>query len=262
MQQLPLYQVDAFASRPFAGNPAAVLVLDEWLSDHDMLAIAEENNIAITAFVRPNGDNWALRWFTPTMEASFCGHGTLATAHVLATERGIAGDFAFDTLAGLLRVSRDEDKYALDLPSLPPEAVMEVPPIIADIVGDRRQQAFVTTRHWIVVLESEEAVRGFTPDLEKIAMLHPLSFVVTAEGERHDFVSRHFAPGAGVPEDSVTGSTHSTLVPYWARKLDKNRLSAFQCSRRGGHLECEFDGDRVRIIGKAVTYLKGTVQLP
>jgi len=227
-----------------------------------MLAIAEENNIAITAFVRPNGSNWDLRWFTPTMETSFCGHGTLATAHILATERGIAGDFAFDTRAGLFRVSRDGDQYALDLPSLPPEPAMEVPPIIADIVGDHHPHAFLTARHWFVELEIEQAIWDFVPDLAKIVTLHPLSFVVTAKGKRHDFVSRHFAPGAGVPEDSVTGSAHSTLVPYWPRKLGKDRLSAFQCSRRGGQLECDFDGDRVPIIGKAVTYLTGIVQLP
>lgn len=259
MRQIPFYQVDAFASQPFAGNPAAVLIVEDWLTDRDMLAIAEENNIAITAFVRPAGAGWELRWFTPTMEADFCGHGTLATAHVLATERGVEEDFVFATRAGPLRVIRHPDGYALDLPSLPPELVSEVPPIVMEIIEGSSIAMFRTARHWFVELADEWSVRDFVPDLAKIATLHPLSFAITARGNEHDFVSRHFAPGAGVHEDSVTGSTHSALVPYWARKLGKDRLTAFQCSRRGGRLSCELDGDRVRIVGTAITYLNGTV---
>ncbi|OLP56285.1 phenazine biosynthesis protein PhzF family [Rhizobium rhizosphaerae] len=259
MHQIPFYQVDAFASQPFAGNPAAVLIMEDWLTDRDMLAVAEENNIAITAFVRPADAGWELRWFTPTMEADFCGHGTLATAHVLATERGVEGDFVFATQAGALRVSRHTDGYALDLPSLPPELVSEVPPTVMEIIEGPGLAVFRTARHWFVELADERAVRDFMPDLAKIATLHPLSFAVTAQGNAHDFVSRNFAPGAGVPEDSVTGSTHSALVPYWAWKLGKDRLTAFQCSRRGGRLSCELDGDRVRIVGTAVPYLNGTV---
>lgn len=261
MPRIPFYQVDAFASQPFAGNPAAVLILDDWLADHDMLAIAEENNIAITVFARQTGTGWELRWFTPTMEASFCGHGTLAAAHVLAAERGVEGDFVFDTLAGPLRVSRHPDGYALDLPSIRPEMVPDVPPILAEIAGASIPTVFRTDRSWFVELADAQAVRDFVPDLRKIATLHPLSFVITAAGNEHDFVSRHFAPGAGVPEDSVTGSTHATLVPYWASKLGKNRLSAFQCSRRGGRLSCEVDGDVIRIVGTVVTYLEGAVNL-
>lgn len=259
LRQIPFYQVDAFASQPFAGNPAAVLILEDWLADSDMLAIAEENNIAITVFARPVGAGWELRWFTPTMEASFCGHGTLAAAHVLIAERGIEDDFVFSTWAGPLRVSRHPDGYALGLPAIPPELVSDAPPIIMEIISGPCLAVFRTARSWFVELSDEQAVRDFVPDMARIATLHPLSLAITARGNEHDFVSRHFAPGAGVPEDSVTGSTHSTLVPYWAQKLDKHRLAAFQCSRRGGRVVCELDGEHVRIVGKAVTYLRGEI---
>ncbi len=262
MPSIPFYQVDAFASRPFAGNPAAVLVLDSWPSDETMQAIAQENNVAITAFVLRDGAPWNLRWFTPTVEASFCGHGILATAHVLASEFGIEGDFAFETMAGSLTVRRDVAGYALELPCLPPEEVNDPPADIQRIVAGSNVRISRTSRSWFVELADEEAVRGFRPDLSAIERLHPRSFVVTAAGRGHDFVSRHFAPGAGVPEDAVTGSTHSSLVPYWSRRLGKDRMTAFQCSRRGGELSCELAGDRVRLVGRAVTYLRGAAILP
>lgn len=260
VQEISLYQVDAFATQPFTGNPAAVLVLRDWLSDATMLAIAEENNVAMTCFVRQNATGWDLRWFTPTMEASFCGHGTLATAHVLATEKAILGDFAFYTQAGILTVSRQSKGYALDIPTMPYEVVAELPAAVAALLL-RHEAAFCNSRSWFIELADESTVRSFVPDLTAIAALHPLSFVITAPGEHHDFVSRHFAPGAGISEDSVTGSTHASLVPYWSRKLERQMLSAYQCSNRGGLLECELRGDTVRIIGNAVTYLKGQIFL-
>ncbi|NKK72839.1 PhzF family phenazine biosynthesis isomerase [Rhizobium leguminosarum bv. viciae] len=256
---MSLYQVDAFATQPFTGNPAAVLVLEDWLADATMLAIAEENNVAMTCFVRRGSTGWDLRWFTPTMEASFCGHGTMATAHILATEMGIEENFQFSTLAGVLTVSRQTSGYALDIPTLAHELVAELPENVAGLLPSAPRTAFRSSRSWFIELADEAAIRSFVPDLPSIATLHPLSFVITAPGERHDFVSRHFAPGAGVPEDSVTGSTHATLVPYWAQKLRKQSLSAFQCSKRGGRLDCELHGDKVRIIGDAVTYLKGQI---
>ncbi|MCF3641938.1 PhzF family phenazine biosynthesis protein [Rhizobium sp. TRM95111] len=263
MPNLAVYQVDAFATRAFAGNPAAVLLVDDWLPDAVMQGVAEENNVAITAFVRPAGAGWALRWFTPTSEASFCGHGTLATAHVLATERGVEGGFAFETRAGILRVARHSAGYALDLPVLPADALAECPSLLSEVVKDMPVVAVSrSSRIWLVELANEQAVRDFAPDFARIAALAPLSFVVTARGEAYDFVSRHFAPSHGVPEDSVTGSTHATLVPYWSEKLGKDELTAFQCSRRGGALSCERLPDGVRIVGSAVTYLKGTISLP
>lgn len=259
MQEISLYQVDAFATKTFTGNPAAVLVLQDWLPDVTMLAIAEENNVAMTCFVRQTAAGWDLRWFTPTMEASFCGHGTLATAHVLATERAIAGDFVFSTLAGVLTVGRHAKGYALDIPTMPYEMVDDLPANVGALLATPHRTGFRNGRSWFVELADETAVRAFVPDLTAIAALHPLSFVITAPGDRHDFVSRHFAPCAGIPEDSVTGSTHATLVPYWSTTLGKQELSAYQCSKRGGRLDCELRGDKVRVIGNAVTYLKGQI---
>lgn len=262
MPSIPFYQVDAFASRPFAGNPAAILVLDTWLADDVMQAIAQENNIAITAFVCRNGSVWDLRWFTPSMEASFCGHGTLATAHVLTAELGVESDIAFTTKAGTLAVQCHADGYALELPCLPPEEVAQLPDDLVSIIGGPFIHVFQTSRSWFVELPDEQAVQRFVPDLAAIEKLHPRSFVVTALGNEQDFVSRHFAPSAGVPEDAVTGSMHSTLVPYWSRKLGRDRMAAFQCSPRGGRLSCELAGDRVRVGGQAITYLRGSVVLP
>lgn len=259
MQEISIYQVDAFAMEPFTGNPAAVLVLQDWLPDATMLAIAEENNVAMTCFVRQSHTGWDLRWFTPTMEASFCGHGTLATAHVLATERAVLGDVAFSTQAGVLMVSRQPKGYALDIPAMSYEVLTELPENLAVLLARPYGAAFRNARSWFIVLADEEAVRTFVPDLIAIAALHPLSFVITAPGVSYDFVSRHFAPGAGIPEDSVTGSTHAALVPYWSQRLGKRELSAYQCSKRGGFLDCALRGDEVRIVGNAVTYLKGKI---
>lgn len=262
MRKIPFYQVDAFASRPLGGNPAAVLVLEEWISDADMLGIADENNIAITAFVRSGDNGWELRWFIPGMEVDLCGHGTLAAAHVLAAELGVAGDFVFLTQSGPLRVGRHVDGYALDLSAAHAEPVSELPPVIGEILGIAPIAGFRTARNLYVELPNEDLVRDFVPDLAKIATLYPSSFVITARGHDQDFVSRHFAPGSGIDEDWVTGSIHATLVPYWAHLLGKDKLTAFQCSRRGGFLSCELRGDTVRIVGEAVTYLKGEVILP
>jgi PhzF family phenazine biosynthesis protein len=259
MPTIALYQVDAFATKPFAGNPAAVLVLDEWLPNVTLQAIAEENNVAMTCFVCSTCDHWTLRWFTPTMEANFCGHGTLATAHVLATEYAISGNLAFSTLAGVLTVGAHKSGYALDIPTMHYELVGELPQEASPLLGTPNVAVFRSSRSWFVELSDEAAVRAFVPDLTLLAALHPLSFVVTARGDRYDFVSRHFAPGAGIPEDSVTGSTHAALAPYWSEKLGKGTLFAYQCSRRGGRLECELRDARVRIIGSAVTYLKGQI---
>lgn len=256
-----MYQVDAFSDRIFGGNPAAVLILDDWLPEDVMQSIAAENNLAETAFTRPNGKGWDLRWFTPVHEVEFCGHATLATAHVLAAHHGVAGEMAFSTRVGELRVARVDGGYRMDLPSFPPEPLPDLPAPIAELFADIDHYAFRNFENIFVELPNEAAVRAFVPDLTKIATLKLQGLVITGRSDSYDFVSRYFAPGVGIPEDPVTGSIHATLVPYWAEKLGRNYLSAFQASARGGHLLCELSGDRILITGKAVTFMKAELQL-
>ncbi|QKD04165.1 PhzF family phenazine biosynthesis protein [Mesorhizobium loti] len=263
MPTLTMYQADAFADRIFQGNPAAVLILEDWLPDEVMQAVANENNLAETAFARPNGTGWDLRWFTPVHEADFCGHATLATAHVLAEAYNVSNDMAFATRVGEIRVSRHDGAYRLDLPCFPPQPLdAELTRTLQDSVSARPVACFRNFENLFVELADEAAVRSFAPDLFKIAAFDPLGVVVTACGGSHDFVSRYFAPAAGIPEDPVTGSIHATLVPYWSEKLGKTRLSAFQCSQRGGHLLCELADDRVLISGRAKTFMKAEIYLP
>lgn len=263
MPTLTMYQVDAFAERAFQGNPAAVLILEDWLSDDVMQAIANENNLAETAFARPNGKDWDLRWFTPVHEVDFCGHATLATAHVLASQHNVAGDMAFATRVGELRVSQRQGAYQLDLPCFPPQPVEDEAMLaLRDMFSSRLVASFRNFENLFVELADEQSVRSFVPNLLKIGAFHPLGVVITARGQIHDFVSRYFVPGAGIPEDPVTGSIHATLVPYWSEKLGKTHLSAFQCSQRGGHLLCDLAGDRVLILGAAKTFMKAEIYLP
>lgn len=264
MQTHAMYQVDAFTDRVFAGNPAAVLVLEkEWLSDDVMQSIAAENNLAETAFTRPNASaGWDLRWFTPTQEVDFCGHATLATGHVLASELGHTGSLVFTTRVGELRVERLGDAYVLDLPAFPPEPLEGASAILAEIFPTGWRTAFRSFENIFVELADEAAVCAMAPDLERVKLLFPFGLCITAPGDRRDFVSRYFAPGAGIPEDPVTGGTHATLVPYWADRLGRTELSAFQCSKRGGELKCRLDGSRVRLVGHAVTFMHATIRLP
>ncbi|MER8479694.1 PhzF family phenazine biosynthesis protein [Mesorhizobium sp. M1163] len=263
MPTLTMYQVDAFAEQAFQGNPAAVLLLEEWLPEQVMQAIANENNLAETAFVRANGKGWDLRWFTPVHEVDFCGHATLAAAHVLTTEYSGQGEMAFATRVGELRVSRREETYQLDLPCFPPQPIEEeLKSALQAILPLVPVAGFRNFENLFVELDDETSVRSFVPDLLRIGRFHPLGLVITAPGQAHDFVSRYFVPGAGIPEDPVTGSIHATLVPYWAEKLGKTHLSAFQCSQRGGHLQCELAGDRVLITGRAKTFMKAEIYLP
>ena len=261
---LKMFQVDAFSDLIFGGNPAAVLVVNDWLPDGLMQSIAAENNLAETAFVKRAGDGWELRWFTPTLEVDFCGHATLATAHILVTEYGIPGPLSFSTRVGQLKVKVKEDGYLLDLPSIPPEELPQLPESIRPVFSGQAEHWFRNFENIFVVLADEERVRAFTPDLHALAGLGPVGVVVTGQGvgSEYDFVSRYFAPGAGIPEDPVTGSIHSTLVPYWAAKMGKTRLSAYQASLRGGDLRCELKEGRVEIEGKAVTFMKAEISLP
>ncbi len=264
--QLPLYQVDAFTSRRFAGNPAAVCPLERWLPDDVMQAIAAENNLSETAFFVPRGDEFELRWFTPAVEVDLCGHATLATGHVLMTtlapERRRA---VFHTRSGPLTVVRDGDRLTLDFPAQPPREV--APPAgLAEALG-----AWPTTVlsalevNLVAVFERADQVRALKPDMGAVARLDCVGVTATAPGTDNDadvdFVSRHFAPARGIPEDPVTGAAHCRLTPLWAGRLDKSELKARQVSRRGGELTCRLDGDRVRLSGAAVLVLTGTLHL-
>ncbi|RWG07870.1 MAG: PhzF family phenazine biosynthesis protein [Mesorhizobium sp.] len=261
-----MYQVDAFTDRLFEGNPAAVLLLEEWLADPMMLSIAQENNLAETAFVKARSDGaWDLRWFAPAHEVDFCGHATLATAHVLLTTAGAEAPLVFHTRVGELRVTRASRGYRLDIPRLAPEPLDALPAEVASIFDPLPVNIFRNFENVFADLGDAAAVRRFVPDLAAIARLGPVGLVVTGQelgGGNADFVSRYFAPGAGIPEDPVTGSIHATLVPYWAGRLGLKRLIAHQASARGGWLECELAEDRVYLVGNAVTFMEATLSLP
>lgn len=255
---LPIYQIDAFTDRLFHGNPAAVVLLDGWLPDATLAAIAAENNLAETAFVIAQTTVSPLRWFTPAVEVDLCGHATLATAHVLFRYRYAAAQtLRFSTRSGELRVSREGALLSLDFPARPGKPVA-ISDAIVDAIGRRPREALLA-RDLLVVLDNEAEVHAFKPDFAKIAALDAFALIVSAPGERVDFVSRFFAPKGGIPEDPVTGSAHCTLVPYWAARLDKTELVAQQVSARGGDLYCKLVGDRVAIAGHAVEYLRGEI---
>ena len=260
MITIPIFQVDAFTDTLFGGNPAAICPLKEWLPAPEMQKIAAENNLAETAFFIHQGHDFELRWFTPESEVDLCGHATLATAHVLFTLLNYTSDkIHFHTLkAGTLTVSRENDLYTLDFPARLPLAC-EVPSGLIEALGSHKPVEILRSRDYFIVYESEEVVRSLKPDFSKLKQFESLGFVVTAPGTDSDFVSRFFAPAVGINEDPVTGSAHCNLIPYWAGRLGKNKLHAYQVSDRGGELWCESRADRVLMSGKAVTYLKGEI---
>lgn len=261
MRNLPIYQVDAFSDRPFSGNPAAVVPLEDWLPDATLQAIAAENNLPATAFFRRAGEVCALRWFTPTVELPLCGHGTLAAAYVILTLRDSgAMRIVFDTKAGKLTVTRHGSGLALDLP-LNRAAPCAPPPGLAAALG-KAPAAVLTTRNYLAVYDRAEDVAALTPDFAALAQLHCTGVIVTAPGsDGVHCVSRYFAPALGVEEDAVTGSAHCTIVPYWSGRLGKSTIVARQLSRRGGALTGEVCGDRVVLAGEARLYLEGTITL-
>lgn len=244
--KLPLFQIDAFTSRLFAGNPAAVVILDHWLEDRVLAAIAAENNLSETAFVIPRADPVPLRWFTPTVEVDLCGHATLAAAHVLLNHYFPSHEAVkFTTRSGELSVARHRDLLRMDFPAMPPKPIA-VTDALAEALGARPREV-LAARDVLAVFDSENDIRSLRPDFHAIAALDAFAIIVSAPGDAVDFVSRFFAPRAGVPEDPVTGSAHCTLAPYWSAKLGKPRLLAGQVSTRGGELHCEMAGDRVLI---------------
>ena len=255
--RLPLHQIDAFASRPFEGNPAAVMPLDAWLPDTLMQSIAAENNLSETAFLVKEPTGWRIRWFTTVQEVDLCGHATLASAWLILHElEPEASSVVFQSQSGQLVVNRAGEELVLDFPSRPGRPAPELADQVAKAIG-RRPSDVRLSRDVMAVLEDETTLRGVVPDYQAMAGLSSMGVLITAPGEKHDFVSRCFFPGDGIPEDPVTGSAHCTLIPYWAERLGKSRLRAFQASPRGGELACELVGDRVRIGGRAVKVLEG-----
>jgi PhzF family phenazine biosynthesis protein len=256
--QLPIYQVDAFTSRVFGGNPAAVVILEQWLPDGVLQDIAAENNLSETAFLVQRGDVFGLRWFTPRVEVDLCGHATLASAFVLFETGRVARErVRFETQSGSLTVTRRGTLLSMDFPSRPPSPVACTDELRIALGAEPKEVR--AARDLMVVFDHETDVAGLSPDLDGIAALDTFAVIVTAPGCEADFVSRFFAPKAGVPEDPVTGSAHCTLIPYWSERLGKKRLRAFQISERGGEIFCEDCGDRVVIGGQAAEYLRGEI---
>lgn len=265
VRRLALYQVDAFADAVFQGNPAAVCPLPSWLPDTTLQAVAAENNLSETAFLLPDRDPVPLRWFTPTAEVPLCGHATLAAGFVVLTfldpDRQTT---TFDTASGQLTVARNHDRFSVDFPAIPIEPAADVPEALAEGLGTRPSEIWVSPRdpNYLVILDDESAVASLRPNLPRFEALHPHGVAVSAPGTSADFVSRYFAPSYGIPEDPVTGSIHCALGPYWARRLGRPSLRAVQLSARGGALDVTLDGDRVRLVGHAVCYLVGEIHLP
>ena len=263
MTRLPFVQVDAFAGRPFTGNPAAVVALDSWLPDETLQAIAQENNLSETAFTVPAADGEAdydLRWFTPTVEVALCGHATLASGHVLL---GTRDRIRFRTRkAGLLEVARDGDgdSYAMSLPAYRAEP-RPLPGVLAALRLEQGETHWHPARYALVVLEREADVLALDPDFRALAAEGDILTIVTAPGSATDVMSRVFAPAAGIDEDPVTGSAHCVLAPYWADRLGRSRFTAFQASRRGGLVQCRVAGGRVILGGRCVTVIEGGFRL-
>ena len=260
--KLPLYQLDAFASRAFAGNPAAICPLRDWLPDATMQAIAAENNLSETAFFVGGDGKYAIRWFTPTVESTLCGHATLASACVVMTRlEPKLGTVRFSTRrAGDLTVDREGDLFVLDFPSWPPKPVV-APDGLERALGARPSQVLAATRDYLCVFQDSHAVKSLKPDFAALKRLEK-PVIATAPGDDgYDFVSRFFAPSHGIDEDPVTGSAHCVLTPYWAQCLGKTKLKARQVSARGGDLALELRGDRVRIAGRVAPYLEGSIDV-
>ena len=261
--RIPLYQLDAFTTRRFAGNPAAVMRLESFLPDAVLQDIAAENNLAETAFLVPQGTDYALRWFTPAVEVPLCGHATLASAAVVMEKlEPTRREVVFHTQSGALTVRRAGEDYVMDFPARPTAAV-ETPATLAAALGTVPVEVEADAHHYLVRVADPAALRALTPDFAALARLPRGGVIVTARdaGAPYDFLSRFFAPAKGIDEDPVTGSAHCSLVPFWARRLGKTSLRAFQASKRGGELQCRLLGERVELAGSCVFFLEGAVEL-
>lgn len=258
--KLPIYQIDAFANKPFEGNPAAICPLQSWLPDKVMQSIAEENNLSETAFFVPTKNGFHIRWFTPVAEVDLCGHATLASAYVIFTFLGFEENtINFESKSGLLKVVKNESLLVLDFPSQPP-----IPCKIPDeIISAFKCQPVecLKSEDYIVVFRDEDEVNSAQPDFGALSRLDLRGVAITSKSTKYDFVARFFAPKFGINEDPVTGSAYTQLVPYWSNILGITKLHAKQVSSRGGEVLCEVIGNRVNIAGKAVKYLAGEIEI-
>ncbi len=260
-ETIPYFEVFAFTNRMFAGNPAGVCLLREFLPNEQLQAIATQNDLPETAFLVDRREYFDLRWMTPAVEVDLCGHATLAAAHVLFQHLGYAGkNVRFQTQSGELVVEPNAGRLVLDFPSRPATEGGDLAAVAASLGA--KPEEVLRGRDYFAIFSSREEVAAIKPDFEAVARLDAQGVVVTAPGDDCDFVSRYFAPAAGIPEDPVTGSTHCTLIPYWSERLGKRELFARQISPRGGELFCEDRGARVGIGGEAVTYVEGRIHLP
>jgi PhzF family phenazine biosynthesis protein len=261
MNTIPIFQIDAFTNRLFAGNPAAVCVLKEWLPETLMQSIGSENNLAETAFIVPKDDKFEIRWFTPTVEVDLCGHATLAAAYVLFNEYDYPDELIqfHSHRSGLLTVKKDGDTFYLDFPCDTLKKIEDKNEIIQACTGILPLEVYRGKTDYMAVIESEFALLQMEPNLTAISKLDARGLIVTAKGTNADFVSRFFAPQSGINEDPVTGSAHTSLIPYWSTQLQKTQLSAQQLSPRGGQLDCTYKHNRCLIGGEARLYLKGEV---
>lgn len=261
--RLPLYQVDAFTDKVFGGNPASVCILNEWLPDGTLRSIAAENNQAETAFIVGSGNRYDIRWFTPTVEVDLCGHATLASAHVLFNELKLKEHIIYfnSYRSGMLTVSREDELLTLDFPT-DIYTQVDTPEALIKGITLTPLETFRGKTDYLAILPSEQDILNIRPDLSAIAQLDGRGLIVSAKGVNCDFVSRFFAPQSGINEDPVTGSAHTTLTKYWYEKLGKQVMQAEQLSQRKGYLQCVYNGDRVKISGKACTYLKGEISIP
>ena len=258
----PIFQVDAFTTRRFAGNPAAVMPMESFPDDEVMQAIAAENNLAETAFLIREDDDYRLRWFTPMTEVPLCGHATLASAAVVMERLEPSRQrVVFNSASGPLTVSRTETGYVMDFPSRP-SGQISTPAGLAEALGVVPIEVFANEFNYLALLESVDVLQSLTPDMAALARLDRSGVIVTVAGDgRYDFVSRYFAPAKGIPEDPVTGAAHCMLAPYWAKRLSKTLFQAFQASRRGGEVICRLVGDRVELEGSCVFYLEGEAEI-
>ena len=258
---LPIYQVDAFASELFRGNPAAVVPLEKWLPDAVLLSIALENNLSETAYLVPDRNGYHIRWFTPVVEVALCGHATLASAHVVFSELGFDGEtIEFQSKSGPLTVKCGSSGYIMDFPAEPSDSC-DVPKPLTEGLGLEPDLVMKGT-DYLAVVSTQLQIEELAPDYRKLARLKSRGLIVTAPGDDCDFVSRCFFPQTGIDEDPVTGSAHCQMTPYWVDRLGKSKLVAWQLSARGGEVICQMQGDRVTLEGEAVKYMEGKIEIP
>lgn len=259
--KLDIYQVDAFTKTLFKGNPAAIVPLKEWISDAQMQSIAAENNLAETAFIVHEKKGFRIRWFTPAVEVDLCGHATLAAAYLYFKELGYSENtIIFNSKSGPLSVNWADEVLFLDFPT---DVISStpLPENLEKALGASITNCIKGKTDILVELPSQSAIEALTPDFRLLSTIKARGIIATAKGDKVDFVSRFFAPQSGIDEDPVTGSAHTTLIPYWAEKLNKNQMNALQLSKRGGELRCELRNNRVLIGGNAVLYLKGEIYI-